>query len=121
LDHLNWSVREQAERLNNYRQKNIPVVPFELGKKIDWDSAPQRLQTGDLSELDETTARAIQQTAIRPDMTSCAARFGLEPIILVVGILARVESSNNRSAARIAKAIFGSQDLEIQRVLSDLF
>jgi hypothetical protein len=78
-----------------------------LGAKVDWDVAPQQLQAGDLSVLDRDVARAIQYAAALTKVVVLARQFALDPVALVIGLIARSESSRSRSAARIAKAIFG--------------
>jgi hypothetical protein len=78
-----------------------------LGARIDWDAAPQRLKAGDLSALDREVALAIYSAAAIPEVVAFARQLGLDPVALVVGLLARSESSISRSAARLAKAIFG--------------
>jgi hypothetical protein len=78
-----------------------------LAKKIDWDAAPQRLQVGDISTLDREVARAIRSAAAITEVVAFARRLGLDPVALVVGLIARSESLISRSAARLAKAIFG--------------
>ena len=78
-----------------------------LGARIDWDVAPQQLQAGDLSTLDRDFARAIQTAAALTEVVAQAQQFALDPVALVIGLIARFEASRNRSAARLAKAIFG--------------
>jgi hypothetical protein len=78
-----------------------------LASNIDWDAAPQRLQAGDLSVLDREVARAIRSAAAITEVVAFARRLGLDPVALVVGLVARSESLISRSAARLAKAIFG--------------
>jgi hypothetical protein len=78
-----------------------------LANKIDWDAAPQRLQAGDISALDREVAHAIRSAAAITDVVALARRLGLDPVALVVGLVARSESLKSRSAARLAKAIFG--------------
>jgi Vault protein inter-alpha-trypsin domain/von Willebrand factor type A domain len=78
-----------------------------LGAEIDWDLAPQQLQAGDLSTLDRDVARAIRSAAAITEVAAFARQFALDPVAMVVGLIARFESSRNRSAARLAKAIFG--------------
>ena len=78
-----------------------------LGARIDWAAAPQRLQAGDLSALDREVARAIQTAAALTEVVVLARQLALDPVALVIGLIARSESSRNRSAARLAKAIFG--------------
>jgi hypothetical protein len=78
-----------------------------LGPKIDWNAAPRRLQAGDLSTLDPDVAQAIRAAAATAEVLTLARQFALDPIVLVLGLIARSEASKNRSAARLAKAIFG--------------
>jgi hypothetical protein len=78
-----------------------------LGAKIDWNAAPQRLQVGDLSTLDPDVAHAIRSAAATAEVLTLAGKFALDPIVLVLGLIARSEAPKNRSAARLAKAIFG--------------
>jgi hypothetical protein len=78
-----------------------------LAGPIDWDAAPQRLQAGDLSALDREVALAIHSAAVIPEVIAFARQFGLDPVVLVIGLLARSESSMSRSAARLGKAILG--------------
>jgi hypothetical protein len=78
-----------------------------LAGKIDWNAAPQRLQAGDLSALDREVALAIHSAAAIPEVVAFARQFGLDPVVLVIGLVARCEASISRSAARLAKAIFG--------------
>ena len=60
----------------------------------------------DLSALDPEVALAIQSAAMIPEVVAFARRSGLDSVALVVGLVARSESLNSRSAARLAKAIF---------------
>ena len=89
------------------QKQAVLIYPFLLGSQIDWDAAPQRLQAGDLSALDREVALAIQYAAMIPEVAAFARQFGLDPVALVIGLLARCEASISRSAARLAKAIFG--------------
>jgi hypothetical protein len=80
-----------------------------LADAIDWDQAPHRLQAGDLASLDPAIARAIRDLATRADVIDLANRLALDPLVLVIGLLARTQADRNRSAARIARAIFGKR------------
>jgi len=77
-----------------------------LARKIEWDAAPQLLKAGDLSALDREVALAIHSAAMIPEVVAFARQLSLDPVALVVGLVARSESLNSRSAARLAKAIF---------------
>ena len=78
-----------------------------VGAKIDWNVEPHLLQAGDLSPLERDVARAIQYAAALPEVAVLAQQLALDPLALVIGLIARSESSRSRSAARLAKAIFG--------------
>ena len=96
---------------------NLALRPADLsslGARIDWDAAPQRLQAGDLSALDREVARAIQTAAAITEVVVLARQLALDPVALVIGLIARSESSRSRSAARLAKAIFG--DIALARL-----
>ena len=80
-----------------------------LADAIDWDRAPHRLQAGDLADLDPTVARAIRDLAARAELIELAKKLALDPLVLIVGLLARMQADRNRSAARIARAIFGKR------------
>jgi hypothetical protein len=77
-----------------------------LGPKIDWDAAPQRLQAGDLSTLEPDVAQAIRSAAAIAEVLAIARQLALDPVVLVLGLIARSEASRSRSAARLTKTIF---------------
>jgi hypothetical protein len=83
----------------------------ELANAIDWDLAPDQIQAGDLSILDHDIVRGIQELASRRSIVALSNRLGLDPIVLVIGLAAREAATQNRSAARVAKAIFHGKDL----------
>jgi hypothetical protein len=95
-----------------------------LGERIAWDVEPRRLQVGDLSMLDPALAQAIRDAAGIAEVVTLARHLGLDPVVLVVGLIARAEAPKLRTAARIAKAIFGdsvSQEIDAaSRVLGIL-
>jgi hypothetical protein len=86
--------------------------------RIDWDISPNQLLSGDLSALDLQDASVIKSEAERPEVTAFAELIGIDPIVLVVAALA--QSSSNRSAARIAKAILGNRSPEELHVLAEM-
>ena len=100
-------------RMSKAAGRSIPdfdwAAAARLPATIDWDQAPHRLQAGDLAELDPTVARAIRDLAGRPDVIDVANKLKLDPLVLVIGLLARMQADRNRSAARIARAIFGKR------------
>jgi hypothetical protein len=50
-------------------------------------------------------AQAIRRIAGTDEIRALAAQLGLDPVILVVALLARAASRSKRSARRIAKTI----------------
>jgi hypothetical protein len=75
---------------------------------VDWDLAPQKLLSGDLSMLASAVERAIRKAATNKDVVALARTLDLDPVVLVVGLLAHAARSH-RTAARIARAIFGGK------------
>jgi Vault protein inter-alpha-trypsin domain len=80
-----------------------------LADAINWDRAPHRLQAGDLADLDSRVARTIRDLAARAKVIELAKKLALDPLVLVIGLLARMRAGRNRSANRIARAIFGKR------------
>jgi hypothetical protein len=75
---------------------------------IDWDLAPQKLRSGDLSMLVSAVEQAIREAASNKQVIALARTLGLDPVVFIVGLLAPAARSH-RAAARIARAIFGSE------------
>jgi hypothetical protein len=75
-------------------------------REIDWNLAPQKLQSGDLSLLPPHVGQAIRLIANHSDVVALSRTLGLDPVVLVIGLLAYA-SRKHRSAARLARAIFG--------------
>jgi hypothetical protein len=74
---------------------------------VDWDRAPNRLAAGDLGALGRVVARAVRRAAADAEVVSVARQLGLDPVALIIALMALAQSSANRSAARIARAILG--------------
>jgi len=84
-----------------------PTALPRVGPKIDWDISPNHLLAGDLSALDPQDALLIERAAALPEAIALAKQMNIDPIVLIVALIARSQSRRNRSAARIAKAVFG--------------
>lgn len=80
-----------------------------VGRRIDWDDAPNRLLAGDLSTLDGERADLIREAASLPQAVALARSLKISPVVLILALLARGEATRNRSAARIATLIFGKK------------
>jgi hypothetical protein len=76
--------------------------------RIDWDEHPDLLRRGDLSDLDADVANLIRAAATLAAISAFATRHAMDPIIAVIGLLARSAAATSRSAARLARAILGS-------------
>jgi hypothetical protein len=98
-------IAEEAARRPQHDRFNVGG----LADAIGWDQAPYRLQTGALTDLDPTVARAIRDLAARAEIIELAKKLALDPLMLVIGLLAHIKADRNRSAARIARAIFGKR------------
>jgi hypothetical protein len=105
---FDWAATGQSNE-EAVRPTKSPAGRAWLAPAMDWDQAPHRLQAGDLAELDPAIARAIRELAARPDVIDVANKLKLDPLVLVIGLLARMQADRNRSAARIARAIFGKR------------
>jgi len=91
-----------------------------VARNIDWDLTPQKLQVGDLSMLPDHAAQVIREAAAHADVVALARTLGLDPVVLVIGLLANA-ARKHRSAARVTRAIFGgavpAAALTVARVL----
>lgn len=81
------------------------VPPLAARRSIDWDADPAALQAGNLSVLDAEVAQAIRLAAARPEVMAFASRFGIDPVRLVLALLARSQAAASRSARRLARAM----------------
>ena len=95
------------------------TAPLRIGSKIDWDISPNHLLAGDLSALDPQDAWLIERAAALPEAIALAKQMNIDPIVLIVALIARSQSLRNRSAARIAKAILGDGTTEELRSVAE--
>lgn len=76
-----------------------------LPARIDWRNEGHRLADGNMIGIAPDIADAIDDAARIEAVRRCARRFGLSPRKLVIALLARVASKNDRYADRVARAI----------------
>jgi hypothetical protein len=76
-----------------------------IAASINWDFAPDRLQAGDLKGLGSAVQDAIRKAAAKNEVIALARRLGLDPIVLVVALMAHAVARQNRSARRLAHAL----------------
>jgi hypothetical protein len=104
-------------------QRIDPIAPtaalLRIGSKIDWNISPNHLLAGDLSALDPQDAWLIERAAALPEAIALAKQMNIDPIVLIVALIARSQSLRNRSAARIAKAILGDGFTEELRSVAE--
>jgi hypothetical protein len=75
--------------------------------RIDWSAAPQALLQGDLSTLDPTVAEEVQRMAQQPPVIAAARSLGLQPVVLVLALMAWAQRHADRHAARFARRVLG--------------
>jgi hypothetical protein len=92
---------------NAVRPASVVASLKRVIKLVSWNAAPDALRQGDLSSLSKRGAETIRQAAAHPDIDAAAKEAGLDPVMFVVGWLAKEAGNENRTAARIARAIFG--------------
>jgi hypothetical protein len=81
----------------------------ELAAKIDWSNAGPHLANGQLTNLSTEIVNKIQALAQQPDILQRAAELGLDPIRLVIALIASRVWAGNRAAARVLRAIKGKR------------
>jgi hypothetical protein len=96
-----------ASRESIFGDNLAPASLKHAVKLIRWDATPDALRQGDLSLLSQSLAEAIRLAAARLEIEAAAKEAGLDPVVFMVGLLARAAADENRTAARIARAIFG--------------
>ena len=102
-------LEQSLETIPETEDRQLPPDLSQLGARIDWDLAPMKLQAGDLSNLDQSVVNTIREAAGAAEVVELAESLGLDPIVLVVALIALSEASGNRSAARIARSIIGDR------------
>jgi Vault protein inter-alpha-trypsin domain/von Willebrand factor type A domain len=81
----------------------------ELAAKIDWSNASAQLANGQLTILPADIVNEIQAFAQQPHIVQRAAELGLDPIKLVIALIACRVWARNRAAARVLRAIKGDR------------
>jgi hypothetical protein len=115
-------VREQDAFREDHPDAVAETGPalWEVALNIDWDASPNKLIAGDLSALDQKHASVIEQGAEMAEVIACAEKFNIDPIVLIVVLLAMSQVHENRAAARIVKAVLGEPSKEETPKLTEL-
>ena len=88
----------------------------ELAAKIDWSNASAQLANGQLTSLPTEIVNEIQALAQQPHIVQRAAELGLDPIKLVIALIASRVQARNRAAARVLRAIKGDRAISELRL-----
>ena len=92
-----------------------------VASRIDWHDNPEALRRGHLSGLSPDVDAAIRTAAQGPEIIALAQALGLDPIVVVIALLARSLGAANRSAQRLARAILGkSPEDDIEAALEEV-
>jgi hypothetical protein len=89
-----------------------------IAQNMNWDFAPDRLQAGDLKGLGSSVQEAIRKAAAKSAVIALARTLGLDPIVLVIGLMAHALAQQNRSARRLARAILSDSLSEEQKAVA---
>jgi hypothetical protein len=111
------SAHDMDSNAGEHEFEETGLTLSEVALKIDWDASPNRLVAGDLSALDPVDAALIASAAAVDEVVALAKQMKINSIVLVVALLAHSRATENRTAARIAKAILGEEITEEQSSL----
>jgi hypothetical protein len=87
-------------------QEGIPAtrkVPLASPRVVSHQDAVMSAMRSDFTR----SPRVMLEDLLRYRALAIARQLALDPVVLVLGLIARFEASRSRSAARLAKAIFG--------------
>jgi hypothetical protein len=88
---------------------------------VDWRSAPNELAAGDLSVLGAPLVKDILRWSAAETVRAAAERWGIDPLLVVIGLLAWRNAEGDRAAARVARSILrGVGPDEVQGLLARL-
>jgi hypothetical protein len=89
-----------------------------IARTMNWDFAPDRLQGGDLRGLGSSVQEAIRKAAAKSDVIALARTLGLDPIVLVIGLMAHAVEQHNRSARRLARVLLPNTLTDEQKAVA---
>ncbi len=108
------SSTERAEAADQIAWSDL----FRASEALDWNANAARLASGDLSSVPSAMAKEMLRLAGTPLVLEAAGRLERDPLILVIGILARYNASRSRGADRFARQAFrGMEDEDIGGLL----
>jgi hypothetical protein len=96
-----------------------PQMLMQLSSEIAWDAEPARLLAGDLTGLPAQMTEWLMRLA--EELRDYSRLLGMAPLELTIALLAHCASDSSRSAARVARVLFGGCDFQLlETVLRDL-
>lgn len=85
---------------------------------VDWDLAPRRLRSTMLAGLGDG-ALVIEKAARDLRVADAALKYGIEPALLVIGLMARMVEIRSNGAARIARQLLRAMPADEQFALAE--
>lgn len=85
-------------------QRLVAKMRAELGP-VDWNLAPVALELGDLASLPDHEQSLLLEFAGTALVLALAREVGISSVRLVVGVLAALHAGQDRTAARLARAL----------------
>lgn len=112
---------DAAADVSPWNGAKVPTNPWQYlvteSSAIMWGKAPGRLAAGDLEDVPGRLAKQILGFAVRPEIVAAAERIGLDPLLLILALLARTWGPEDRAADRLARSILRKADpIELARL-----
>ncbi|MCL2716466.1 MAG: VWA domain-containing protein [Alphaproteobacteria bacterium] len=83
-----------------------------IALRIRWEDVTDQLQNGDLAALASPDAKAIRALAGRQAMIDMAAKYAIDPVLLVIALMAFWSSESSAAAAATCRGIFGTRPID---------
>jgi hypothetical protein len=109
------AARERAAREARRRLPTLDEL-IATAAQIDWNQAPNRLLEGDLSQLPPRLAERLADWAADDDLVDLAAALGVEPIRLLLALVASLRPSDP-TACRLARTLATPEQIEALSLL----
>jgi hypothetical protein len=118
LSKLGWPAARSAAPSAPAAAGGAPADAIGDTSAIDWGRNGRTLAKGDVSGLPPQQAAALQARAGASAMQMLAAARGLSPLLIVIALAAaRAALTGDRAAARVARAILGTDKAQDLRAL----
>jgi hypothetical protein len=92
-----------------------------VGKHIDWSANPEGLRRGEVDSLPPGVAGPLRRAAAVTEVIALSNELGLAPLVAAIALLAQSVATEDRHAARLARAVLGgTSPARLQEVLRAL-